>query len=302
MAKIISAGPSTLTANSKSLVCLKGFKSCIESWRPFIDTMAQKHGFHASLLGFDDPGTGIDFIEKDPSVAYEYLEDVNKFGSIPADRSVLLAHSWGAACILDMLSRDETAWPIINNFRGIILVTPFVGASFLNGLGYGPLARYFSRSAADSFVGTTSLERWGTRNIFRSAAVDFDFDTIPIHRQALTLNYHAVDLLRRIQKQGGLAPCAQEIPITVIMGAQDTVCKNAYIKNLIRATNANNKTFDSGHYLLLDTPEAADFVAERATGMMRLGPQKPIQHATPQWPGPAPRVLQEPTFGDLAVA
>lgn len=306
MPQIISAEPSSPTL--KRLVCVKGFKSPIDCWEPFIGTMAEDHGFNTTLLGFDHGATdSTDFIATDPLVAKEFITDC-VMEPVHRDHRVLLAHSWGATCVLDLLSRDETAFPIVESFRGIILVTPCMGTVIMNDWVYGPLARGFSRAQNGKLLGSTSLETWGARTIFRktaAAAADLTAETTPYHSQAGALNRHAVALLNRIEKNHGLAECAREMPITVVVGTQDAVCKNSHIERLIKTTQANRLEFDADHYLLLNSPEAQEAIAERATGMMRLGMRAPLQHVKPYWPTQTPIAWQgppAPPLGELAVA
>lgn len=306
MPQIISAEPSSPTL--KRLVCVKGFKSPIDCWEPFIGTMAEDHGFNTTLLGFDHGATdSTDFIATDPVVAKEFITDC-VMEPVHRDHRVLLAHSWGATCVLDLLSRDETAFPIVESFRGIILVTPFMGAVIMNDWGYGPLARRFSKAQKGKLVGSTPIETWGAKTFFRrtaAAAADLTPETTPYHSQASALNLHALGLHHRIKKNGGLAECAREIPITVVIGTGDAVCRNDYIRQLIAGIQANPLEFDADHYLLLNSPDAQEAIAERATGMMRLGMRAPLQHVKPYWPTQTPIAWQgppAPPLGELAVA
>ena len=249
MATIRSVPPS---GNIRAYVdCLKGFKSDINKWQDPIDATAKRGGHLTNLHGSENPGARLDFLDEDRERAKQLFCSDRPQENQTAMR-IAAAHSLGGFLLSELLSEDETAASIGQNYDGVAIFNGFFGSKWMN----VPFREQYAGRFHDFAVGTTPLER-----LFSSASKGRKSHELPTHPQGLMLDQEALKLIQKIKDNDGFSPELGDIPVMFITGDYDGVCSKKTVQDVIRITGASHKGFKVDHYAM-NYPEVRNFFVE----------------------------------------
>ena len=252
MAHLVHARPSGGTLIEVDF--LKGFKSQIESYEPRIQALADIFCHDTRVQGYEHPDDALLFLP-------EYREKARKFfcesvrGPKGQTARNATAHSLGGFLLLEILTDPDLAKEFVDTYNpdGIVLFNPFIGNKHYESLWKRWYSAAFGKNSA---VGCTAVEQ--IIPSCRKIKQEEDMKYLPTHMQGLYLHDVTTMLIERIERQGGLADCARDIPILIIGGEYDPVCDNNKIKSLAKFIGAEYKEFATGHNAFLDSPPAID--------------------------------------------
>lgn len=232
---------------------LKGFKSSVSSWQPFVCDTAIKSRANFHLLGFESPGASTTFLNEYRQRAFRFfcsekpiLRDAT---GQPLPR-IAGAHSLGVFLLLELMANDETAEILAKNYDAFFLANGFLGNHYHDKWlcrRYSGLPRYKDRA-----VGHTFLERQ-----FKDVS-SHPFSELPTHAQSVMLHDEGTQLLEVLESVS-ISPALSPHPIMMTSGLYDPVSNNENIERAARAIGARHKTFYAGHNPLLTTTEARFF-------------------------------------------
>ncbi|MEZ5815225.1 MAG: hypothetical protein R3E13_11000 [Alphaproteobacteria bacterium] len=245
---------------SVQIECLKGFKSALRSWISAIEDMAEK-GYSTTVSGFKSPDTRLNFLNRYRKLAKgvfcpEVL-GIQKGAEQKHEKTnpdvlrVAAAHSLGGFLLTELLTNDETAERIRENYDAVVVINGFMGSKYANIPGRRLLTRLFPKTP----VGTTGIER-----IFSSASAEYEPEELPTHAQGLLLDRAGAALVQKIQDQGGFSKKLQGMPILFITGNDDKVCNNKAVQKVAAITGAEVEAFNSVDHYAMGDKRVRDFI------------------------------------------
>jgi len=245
---------------------LKGFKSDIGYWEPFVTDVSHGCDADVEVMGFANVAQQTDFLDNYREASYDrFFWDTPEQGQKDLPH-VAGAHSMGAFLLLEHLMDDEKAKIFRNNYGALFLANPFLGDPYHDRI----LCRAFSKTLGrHKPTGSTKLERWLGPEIT-------DFNENPTHMQSITLHDEAAKLLAAIQEKGGLSPVLDGMPIAIIAGENDPACDNEKIYALGEVIGVDVYTYlDTAHNPLLCHSDALDHFKSWAFNAAKYAHPKP---------------------------